>query len=294
MGARESRPARRLGITSKRTERDIMWMPGTELDANVVASVEEYSPPIVDTPAATKELAHHPVAAEVESLACEAGCQQAPRRQALARCTIVGRRIAELRSTRAQLLQQRGEVWATIARCTMALDSSEESSQTSEEDFDNTSEYPDDAKKEHLKQDHPTYEELLEQEEELEDEVTSLRETLGEAGAMIAGIVQKSQNLSEHLEDVVASQSGRDSASDTGSDDASEMQVFSLKLKPQDSKQLPPFLFRSVPTPLRFSTALKQGGSTASSSTATPRSENSPPESRMVSPRLEPGCEIEV
>lgn len=287
MGARESRPARRLGITSKRTERDIMWMPGNELDANVVASVEEYCPP------ATKELVHP---SSCCCIVCEAACQQAHYQQALARC-------AELRSTRAQLLQQRGEVWATIARCTMALDSSDESSQNSEEDFDNTSEYADDDKKEHLKQDQPTYEELLEQEEELEDEVTSLRETLGEAGAMIAGIVQKSTDLSEHLEDVQTrvflpvefpSQSGRDSALDTGSDDVSEMQVFSFKLKPEDSKQLPPFLFRSVPTPLRFSTALKQGGSEASSSTATPRSENSPLESRMVSPRLEPGCEIEV
>lgn len=215
--------------------------------------------------------------------------------QALARCT-------ELRKTRQDLLQIKREVAATIARFAPAFEDSDgsESSDSDLEDGGNVDQCGEEYKgrsrssQEKAVMDPPTYEDLLAQQEELEDEVEMLQQALGTAASMIACVAERSQELSEHLEDVESQAQlppqmpGRITpntiyiTSDTRSADAASEKVHDKerschkKSKPEELK---------LPT-LCFLTAPGSAGSQASSSTATPRSEKSS-ESRMASARDE-------
>jgi len=214
--------------------------------------------------------------------------------EALARCT-------ELRRTREQLLQARMKVKATIMQFAPAFhDSDEDTSSDSggdkdEEDNEEVAAL-DDLGASQTTGEMLCYEDLLAEEEELQDEVESLREMLHEAAAMIASVVEKSTELSEHLEEVTEK-----ATSETSSYDAAPFQV---SVVPVPSKHIEDF---KIPTlnflttagvagedlklpNMRFLTVPGKGGSDASSSTATPRSEN---ESRMASARSEP-CWIEA
>jgi len=234
-----------------------------------------------------------PAADDVEALPEEdPAVDEATYHEALARC-------ADLRRARQALLRARIEVKATIAQFAPAFEDPEES-QSSED-------CPEEREDERMESDKIlgssqaeamdmlSYKDALAQQEELEDEIESLTETLEAAGAMIAPIVAKSQALCEQLEDVesrvelsapMTEKAIPNATSDTIFDDAAFRRSYEVhnppprpsKRRPEDLK-LPDLNFLTTP-------GATSAGSEASSSTATPRSEKSS-ESRMASARSE-------
>lgn len=250
--------------------------PAVEADMEPVKCTVAADPAVDATEALEEE--------SVATTAVDLGAYQ----EALARC-------AQLRITRQELLQAKTEVLATIARFSPAFEDLEESqsSDSGEDEDEDADQHGEDHEgcisHEQASVDLLTYENVLAEQEELEDEVEMLRETLDKAAAMIAGIVDKSQQLSEHLEEVeiqiqLPAKPTFNVISDTSSDDAAPAQVCnvtSYSMKPeQEDLKLPALNFLAVPG---------TSGSQASSSTATPRSEKSS-ESRMASARSESAC----
>jgi len=207
-------------------------------------------------------------------------------------------RCAELRRTRQELLQVKLQVRATIGQFTTAFGA--EGSETSENclcDPGIDAEQDDDEEVEPA-----SYEEALAEEEELEDEVETLREMLEAASAMVANITQESQQWSERLDDVVddvenevelPAEMPPRALPDT------RMTLLSMKLLEMPTKAIPiatPNASLDYAPVLAYSKKVKQdrmklpalkldplpgvhdqpgsSGSEASSSTATPRSEH--------------------
>jgi hypothetical protein len=104
---------------------------------------------------------------------------------------------AELRQQRAQLLRVKAQVRSTIGQFSsfFAADSIETSA-TSHDDSDDDQDCDlEDADKP------PSHEEALAEEQELEEEVETLREALDATSAMVTNLMQKSQEWSDHLDE---------------------------------------------------------------------------------------------
>lgn len=213
---------------------------------------------------------------------------------------------AELRRTRQELLQVKLQVRTTIDQFARAF--SGQGSDTSECCLGDAAVLG--AEQERPEVEPPSYDEALAEREELEDEVESLRETLDTTSAMVASIMQQSQELSDHLEDVgnlihlpteVPAKVAPDASMTlldmsllqmavpvathptlTSTADETSVPVCSRKMK-QDRMKLPSLKLAPL-----AGDHLQPGssGSEASSSTATPRSEHSLG-SRMASARSE-------
>jgi hypothetical protein len=207
-------------------------------------------------------------------------------------------RCAELRRTHEKLLLARKEVRACIARFAPAFDSDEQDDLSIPQCLPDeaTMEYgqfdsdEDEVADEMTVEQHATprsYQDLLAEEEELEEEVEMLQETLQEAMAMIGNVVRKSQQLSEHLdefENQMNMPKGTSSTSDTNSDDGD------LIVQVSNAEILKPMMHQLKLPSLKLLAVPGIPGSEASSSTATPRSES---QSRITSPRSE-SCYCEV
>jgi len=234
-----------------------------------------------------------PAISEAGDLATDAEYQEV-----LAQC-------AELRRTRQELLQVKLQVRATIDQFAGAFDA--QGSETSESCLGDAGL---DVEQERAEVEPPSYAEALAEKEDLEDEVEYLRETLDTTSAMVATIMQQSQEHCEHLEGVenriylptdIPTKAAPDAQMTllnvslletptpattyptlkTSADDTSvlacarplkqdRMKLPALKLAPLAGDHLQP----------------GSSGSEASSSTATPRSEHSSG-SRMASARSE-------
>jgi signal transduction histidine kinase len=215
-------------------------------------------------------------------------------------------RCADLRRQRQKLLRAKAEVRAIIAQYIPRFEETYDSETASDEDenFEDSnsdSESLEDmdeksiSEQKEMIRDSRSYEEVLAEQQELEDEVEGLREMLSKASEMIASVAKQSLELSEHLEEVEAQTalpSGQSSlvapTSGTSSEDGSTAamcnEVFEFPIcftlsKPGSLAKLPSLRLVGVPG---------KGGSEASSSTATPRSEKSS-ESRIASARSEKG-----
>jgi len=162
-------------------------------------TIEEPSAPVVSEPEATATVEYFSIATQpfasviFESLdaaarSLEAG--DAEYQEVLARC-------AELRRTRQELLQVKLQVRATIGQFTTAF--SADGSESAENCLCDPGI---DGEQDDEEVEPASYEEALAEEEELEDEVETLRETLEAASAMVAIITQESQQWSERLDDV--------------------------------------------------------------------------------------------
>lgn len=235
--------------------------------APVVEAVAEPVVPAKSTVAAALAIDAAEALAEEESVATTAGDEGAYQ-EALARC-------AELRITRQELLQAKMEVRATITQFYPAFEDSEESQSSDsceDDDADQDGEDHESCSRadSQAQASSGSLAEVLAEQEELEDEVDMLRETLDAARSMIAVIVEKSQQLSEHLEEVV------EEAESQQLNKSVQMsaKATSYSKTQQEDLKLPPLHFTTACAP----------GSGASSSTATPRSEKSS-ESRTASAR---------
>lgn len=104
---------------------------------------------------------------------------------------------AELRQQRAQLLRVKAQVRSTIGQFSsfFAADGSETSATSHDEPDDDQDCDLEDADKP------PSHEEALAEEQELEEEVETLREALDATSAMVASLMQKSQEWSDHLDE---------------------------------------------------------------------------------------------
>lgn len=234
--------------------------------APVVEAVAEPVEPAKSTVAAALAIDAAEALAEEDSVATTAGDQGAYQ-EALARC-------AELRITRQELLQAKMEVRATITQFYPAFEDSEESQSSDsceDDDADQDGEDHESCSRadSQAQASSGSLAEVLAEQEELEDEVDMLREALDAARSMIAVIVEKSQQLSEHLEEVVE---------EAESQQLNKSVQMSAKATSYSKTQQDLKL-----SPLHFTTPCAPG-SGASSSTATPRSEKSS-ESRMASAR---------
>lgn len=236
--------------------------------ASLPCKAEQTPPPVAaePMPEVASEIAQPVCDAETPLSPVASKTDDAEYSEVLARC-------AELRRTRQELLQVKSQVRFTIDQFATAFDT--EGSETSESclgDPIDDEELEEDDEVEPL-----SYEEALAEEEELEEEVEMLRESLETASAMVATIVQKSQQWSEHLEGL-DHQIHLPADMPTKANEASNTSLGEILQLPgsgkykQDRMKLPSL--KLVAT------------SEASSSTATPRSENDP-ESRMASARSE-------
>lgn len=215
---------------------------------------------------------------------------------ALAQC-------AQLRKKREELLQARTEVRATIAQFAPAFDhNNDNASQSSDNEDDEEDEESCEEGKEspcsRKQAERLSYEDLLLEQEELEDEVETLRSTLDQAADMIGAIARASMELSGHLEEVgsgvrlpiqtPARPTSPTVKADTSSFELAPSQVFNI---PTPTSKTRSRVFKDDEAKfsnLKMLATPVAAGSEASSSTATPRSENSS-ESRLVS-ALGEGC----
>jgi len=241
--------------------------------APVVEAVAEPVVPAKSTVAAALAIDAAEALVEEDSVATTAGDEGAYQ-EALARC-------AELRITRQELLQAKMEVRATITQFYPAFEDSEESQSSDsceDDDADQDGEDHESCSRadSQAQASSGSLAEVLAEQEELEDEVDMLRETLDAARSMIAVIVEKSQQLSEHLEEVVEEAESQQLSKNTQSSRSEQMSAnaTSYSKTQQEDLKLPPLHFTTACAP----------GSGASSSTATPRSEKSS-ESRTASAR---------
>lgn len=178
---------------------------------------------------------------------------------------------AKLRQQREQLLNVKWQVRNTIAQFSSVF--AAEGSETPECSDEGPADEQDCDLGE--AEQSPSYEEALAEAEELEDEVETLREALDTAATMVANLVQKSQEWSEHLDGVESQIQLPAEGPANAIPDAKSNITFA----PKERMELPALNFLATPG---------AAGSTASSATATPRSEtDSPPESRMAFARIE-------
>jgi len=284
MGNRSSRPAESAGVSTStiQTEAPQEVVQATTLDKDCSAK---------------SQVTAIPACAEGDEVAIE---------EALMQC-------ADLRRQRQQLLKAKAEVRALIAQYTPCFEenydceaANGEEEQEVEGDCSDSESQGDgnelcDFGVKEVAHDARSYEEVLAEQEELEDEVESLREMLTSASEMIAAVAKQSLELSEHLEEVEAQtnplsepSSAKASTSGTSFDDAAIAaacnEVFDMPMRFTETKSAS---LAKLPS-LKLVAAPGAGGSEASSSTATPRSEKSS-ESRIASARSERGdCWVEA
>jgi len=196
-------------------------------------------------------------------------------------------RCAELEEERQALLRMKGEVLRTIAQFTPIFEDDDcesdepgaepEASQSGDATFDQVS-VPAQAKVAPTLAD---FQEVLAEQQELEDEVQSLKEALAVVAVTVSNVSQKSLDLSDHLQDVVNEDKGKlpREASPTAADDLKSAKDCSEISAPPSWQVISKALLAlSKPKleglkPLCFKNALGIA-SGASSSTATPRSES--------------------
>jgi len=289
MGARGSRQSAALvveAVTEEAVPAKCVAVAPVAVDASVI---------VLEESSAKSEAEESPATAEVAKMADarHSGAYLV----ALAQC-------AQLRKKREELLQARMEVRATIAQFAPAFDDDNDAaSQSSDnEDYEEDEEnYDEDHQKACSRQqvDRPSYEDLLLEQEELEDEVEVLRTTLDQAAGMIGAIARASMELSHHLEEVgsgvqlptqtPAKPTSPTIKADTSSCELAPSQVFNIPT-PTSKTRSRIFKDEEVKFPnLKILATPPAAGSEASSSTATPRSENSS-ESRLVSALGDGSC----